>query len=114
MVNLLWHNPRCSKSRAAKELLDGKGVQYEIFEYLKEPISKDELLRVFGLLEISDIKDMLRKKEDEYKELNVDSKSENEIINIAISNPKLIERPIYVTPTKAAIGRPLENIEAIL
>ena len=110
----IWHNNRCSKSREAKSILEESGVEFEVFEYLKEPFSKEELLGVMAKLNIKDINDMLRKKEKEYKELDIVNKTQNEILDIVVQNPKLVERPIIIKDNKAVIARPMENLTNLL
>lgn len=110
----IWHNNRCSKSREAKTLLEDRGVEFEVFEYLKNEFSKEELLQVMAQLNIKDINEMLRKKEKEYKELDIGNKSQNEILDLVVQNPKLVERPIIIKGTKAVIARPMENLINLL
>ena len=111
----IFHNPRCSKSRETLALLTDKGIEPTIVEYLKNVPSKDELKAVISALEISP-RDLLRKKEAEYKTAGADdlSLSDEAIIDIMLANPKLIERPIVVTGNKARIGRPPESVLEIL
>ena len=110
----IWHNNRCSKSREAKAILEEKNLEFEVFEYLKDDFSKEELLRVMAQLNISDIKDMLRHKETEYKTLDIENKSQNAILDLLVLNPKLIERPIIIKDNKAVIARPMENLLKLL
>jgi len=110
----IWHNNRCSKSREAKAILEEANVEFEVFEYLKNEFSKEELLRLMVQLNIKDIKDMLRHKESEYKELDIANKSQNEILDLVVQNPKLIERPIIIKDNKAVIARPMENLINLL
>jgi len=110
----IWHNNRCSKSREAKAILEEANVEFEVFEYLKNDFSKEELLRLMVQLNIKDIKDMLRHKESEYKELDIANKSQNEILDLVVQNPKLIERPIIIKDNKAVIARPMENLINLL
>lgn len=110
----IWHNNRCSKSREAKALLEEKGVEFEVFEYLKNDFSKEELLKVMSQLNIKDINEMLRKKEKEYKDLDLANKSQNEILELVVQNPKLVERPIIIKENKACIARPMENLTNLL
>jgi len=110
----IWHNNRCSKSREAKTILEESNLEFEVFEYLKNDFSKEELLRVMAQLKISDVKDMLRHKEAEYKELNIANKSQNEILDLVVQNPKLVERPIIIKDNKAVIARPMENLINLL
>jgi len=111
---IIWHNDRCSKSREAKKILEDSNVPHGTFDYLKESFTKDDIQNIIKMLGISDIKDMLRKKEIEYKELNIDNISQDEIIDILLKNPKLIERPIIIKDGKAVIARPMENLNKLL
>ncbi len=112
----LYHNPRCSKSRATLEALKEKGCSPEIIEYLETPPTADELDNICTLLDIEPLA-LIRTKENRFKELGLtteDERPRSEWIELMIQNPILIERPILVTETQAAIGRPLENILAII
>ncbi|MDX2470555.1 MAG: arsenate reductase (glutaredoxin) [SAR324 cluster bacterium] len=111
----IWHNPKCSKSRQTLELLQSKGIEPVIFEYLKEPITPEILKEVWGLLG-KDYRAVMRTKEEAYKELNLGdpSKSDADLIQAAIQNPKIIERPVVICGKKAAIGRPPEAVLEIL
>jgi len=109
---VIWHNSRCSKSKEAKEILEKSNQEFEIFEYLKEPLNKESLKEIIKLLGIFDIRQMMRLKESEYKEFDIanESLSQDKIIDIVIKNPKLIERPIVIKNSKAVIGRPMDNV----
>lgn len=110
----IYHNPRCRKSRETLQLLNEKGYEPEIIEYLKVVPSKEELKNLLQLLGISAEK-LLRKGEKDYKEqLKGKDLSESQIIDKMIEFPKLIERPIVVNNKKAVIGRPPENVLEIL
>lgn len=111
---LIYHNPRCSKSRQALNLLEKSGKEFQIIKYLENPLTKDQLTEIITLLNIKPI-DLVRKNELIWKE-NYKGKqlSDSEIIEAMIQNPKLIERPIVINNDKAAIGRPLENITNII
>ena len=115
MANVtIWHNPRCSKSRNAAALLEEKGIEAEVVKYLDTPPSKEELKAVLKMLGIS-ARELMRTKEDLYKELNLkDETDEEKLIEAMVENPKLIERPIVIKDGKAAIGRPIENIIDLL
>jgi len=110
----IWHNNRCSKSREAKKILEESNVPHGTFEYLKEEFTKETILDIMKKLGISDIKDMLRKKEEEYKAFDIENKSQDEIIDIILKTPKLIERPIIIKDQKAVIARPMENLTDLL
>lgn len=111
----LYHNPRCSKSRDALTLLRDKGVEPEVVLYLETPPTAKSLKALLAKLGIS-ARDLLRKGEDAYKELNLaDEKlSEAALIKAMVENPKLIERPIAIKGDKAIVGRPPENVLTIL
>jgi arsenate reductase len=111
----MYHNPRCSKSRAALALLQQRGVEPEIVEYMKTPpdhAALATLLRQLGL----GPRDLLRKGEAEYRELNLSDPalSDAELIAAMVEHPKLIERPIVVAGGQARIGRPPERVLEIL
>ena len=106
----IYHNPRCSKSRQTLHLLQEKGVQLEIVEYLKDLPSKTELKEVLTKLGLQP-EQIIRKGETDFKE-NYKGKSltDDEWIDAMVKYPKLIERPIVVNGNKAALGRPPENV----
>jgi arsenate reductase len=115
MAVTIYHNPRCSKSRQTLELLEEKGIKPEIIEYLLSPPSADELKNILNILGIS-ARELMRKKEAAYQENGLDdgNLSEDELVDAIIKNPILIERPIVVSKGKAAIGRPPENVLAVI
>ncbi len=113
MKNIILHNPKCSKSRSALELLTAKGVDVEVVEYLKTPPSVDELKEICSLLNV-DPKQIIRTKEDLFKELGLSLDEDQDWFQVLAENPKLIERPIVCYNGKAAIGRPIENVLGIL
>ena len=110
----IYHNPRCSKSREGLAILEASKVNFETIQYLETPITKDELIHIIQLLNISPI-DLVRKNEAIWKE-NFKGKtlSDSDIIMAMVTNPKLIERPIVINNGKAVIGRPPELIKSIL
>lgn len=114
MIKIL-HNPRCSKSREALALLQQHALQVEVIEYLKTPLTADELTVSLGKLDIP-ARQLLRSKEDEYKQLGLDdmSLSEQQLIEAMAQQPKLIERPVIIKGNKAVIGRPASNILPLL
>ncbi|NVJ61356.1 MAG: arsenate reductase (glutaredoxin) [Gammaproteobacteria bacterium] len=111
----IYHNPRCSKSRQTLELLQSKGIEPKVVEYLKTPPSANALKNIIKLLGVSP-RDIMRKKEAEYKEAGLDNESltKDQQIKLMIENPKVIERPIVFSKSKAAVGRPPENILEII
>jgi len=111
---IIYHNPRCSKSRNALALLEEQGVEVEVIRYLETPPNRQELIEILDMLGLS-ARGLMRTKEDIYKELGIkDINDEDMLIGLMVANPKLIERPIVVKDGKAAIGRPIENIVEIL
>ncbi len=111
----IYHNPRCSKSRQTLELLNEAGVTVDIVEYLKTPPTEQALKSVLKALKLSP-QEVMRKKEAEYKEAGLDDKSlsEDQQIQLMVTHPKVIERPIVVKGSKAVIGRPPENVNQLL
>lgn len=115
MTIKIYHNPRCTKSRQTLELLKSKRVEPEIILYLENPLSFAEVENLLKMLKAKP-RDIMRTKETEYKEQNLsdDNLSDKNLINAIVKTPKLLERPIVVNSTKAAIGRPPENVLEIL
>jgi len=116
MSTKIYHNPRCSKSRQTLELLKNNGIEPEIIEYLKTPPSADELKAVLNALDMKP-RDLMRKKEAEYKDNNLgdNSLSDEALIAAMVNYPKLIERPIVINNDQQyALGRPPENVLEIL
>lgn len=115
MAVTIYHNPRCSKSRQTLSMIEEKNIKPTVIEYLKSPPSKAELKRILKLLKLTP-RDLLRKKEAEYKQQGLDdgSLTDDQIIDIMIAHPKLIERPIVIAGDKATLGRPPENVLEIL
>jgi len=110
----IWHNPRCSKSRNAVALLEEEGIEAEIVKYLETPPTKEEIVEVLEMLGIS-ARELMRTKETLYKELGLkDIHEEERLIDAMVEHPKLIERPVVIKDGKAAIGRPIENIIALI
>jgi len=110
----IYHNPRCSKSRQTLNLLQERGGNIEIIEYLKDNLSVIELEKIIEKLGINPI-DLVRRKEqiwiENYKNKDLSSK---EIVKVMVENPKIIERPIVVIGKNAIIGRPPENVLSLL
>ena len=112
---VIYHNPRCSKSRQTLELLRERGLQPEVVEYLKNPpdaATLDDILAHLGL----EPRALMRKGEAVYRELSLDDPGLDRAALIAamVANPTLIERPIVLANGKAAVGRPPEQVLAIL
>ena len=113
MSLVIYHNPRCSKSRATLALLQEQGQSPLIIEYLKEPLDSSTLLDLAGKLGVS-VTDMLRKTEAPYKDLNLASADEYALISAICTHPTRLQRPIVVKDARAVIGRPPENVLSIL
>ena len=96
MSVVIYHNPRCSKSRQTLALLEEKNIQLEIVKYLESPLSIPELKTLYSQLNLPDVRAMMRTKEDIYKELNLANVSDEQLFEAMSKNPKLIERPIVV------------------
>jgi len=111
----IYHNPRCSKSRQTLQILQDKGIQPTLVEYLETPPDAAELNRILELLGMEP-RNLMRKKESEYKDAGLDdpSLSRDELIAAMVTHPKLIERPIVLANGKAALGRPPEKVVEIL
>ncbi|OBS09939.1 arsenate reductase (glutaredoxin) [Acidihalobacter prosperus] len=112
---VIYHNPRCSKSRATLELLRARGLEPRIVEYLEQPPSQDELGRILDLLGMEP-RELMRRQEDEYAEAQLDDPglTRETLILAMIQRPRLIERPIVIADGRAAIGRPPESVLEIL
>ena len=115
MTAKIYHNPRCGKSRDTLKLLTERGIPVEIIEYLKNPPSAEELAVILEKLTLEP-RDLMRKKESIYKELNLGNTELDRATLIAamVNNPILIERPIVLFADKAALGRPPEAVLTIL
>lgn len=107
----IYHNPRCSKSRQALAILERMQVPINILLYLEAPPTAAVLAEILLKLDIS-ARELLRTGENAYKEKNLSDykKTERQIIDAMVSNPKLIERPIVINGSKAIIGRPPEKV----
>lgn len=114
-MTTLYHNPRCSKSREALQLLRDKGIEPDVVLYLETP---PDAATLKGLLKKLNLKprELMRQKEAEYKELGLDNAdlSNDQLVEAMVRCPRLIERPILVHGSKAIIGRPPEQVLEIL
>jgi arsenate reductase len=114
---VLWHNPGCSKSRQARELLVEAGVAFDEVRYLETPPTEAELRRVLGLLGMT-ARQLARSGEAPYRELGLGEADEDKTLAALASHPILIERPIVIVeatdpsegPPRAAVGRPPERV----
>ena len=112
---VLYHNPRCSKSRAALALLAERGVDPEVVRYLEDPPDEAALLRLLDQLGMRPL-ELMRRGEARYRELGLKAAdvSDGERIRAMAENPILIERPIFIAGGKAVIGRPPERVLELL
>lgn len=110
-----YHNPRCSKSREALALLEARGITLKVVPYLETPPTATALKKILKALGIS-ARELMRRQEDEYKELGLDNPAltETALIAAMVSHPRLIERPIAVTGDRAVVGRPPEKVLELL
>ena len=112
----LYHNPRCSKSRATNQILEQQGIEADVVEYLKDTPSPAELDTWCAKLGLEP-QQIIRSKEKRFKELGLslkDDRSREAWLKVLSENPVLIERPIFVKGDKAVIGRPPENVLELL
>ena len=107
----IYHNPRCSKSRAALELLQRHELDVTVIEYLKTPVDRTVLTGLLKMLDLTP-RELMRRGEAPFRDLNLGNAelTDDQLIDAILEHPILIERPIVVYDQQAAIGRPLENI----
>jgi len=108
---IIYHNPRCTKSRNACQLFDTKGIPFEVREYLKDPPTAEEIKSLLQKLNLT-AHQVIRTNEDIYK-LNFKGKelTNDQWIQVIVQNPILLERPIVVRGNMAVIARPIENLD---
>ena len=113
MTLTIYHNPRCSKSRETLALLAASGLTPRIIEYLKNPPNREELKHILQVLGFSAAQ-LVRKKEATDAGIDVATSTETELIAAMIRHPEIIERPIVVNGSRAALGRPPESVLSII
>jgi arsenate reductase len=110
---VIYHNPRCSTSRNTLNLLRDSGFDPTIIEYLKDPPSRDQLVRIINDAGI-DVRTAVRKRESLYSELNLADATDDQLLDAMVEHPILIERPFVVTPKGTRLARPLDTVREIL
>ncbi|ORB74523.1 arsenate reductase (glutaredoxin) [Mycobacterium scrofulaceum] len=110
---VIYHNPRCSTSRKTLDLLRDNGFEPTIVEYLKDPPSRDELVRMIRDAGI-DVPTAVRKRESLYGELGLADATDDQLLDAMAEHPILIERPFVATPKGTRLARPVEKVREIL
>lgn len=110
---VIYHNPRCSTSRKTLDLLRDNGFEPTIVEYLKDPPSRDELVRMIRDAGI-EVRTAVRKRESLYGELGLADATDDQLLDAMTEHPILIERPFVVTPKGTRLARPVEQVREIL
>lgn len=110
---VIYHNPRCSTSRKTLELLRDNGIEPKVVEYLKDPPSRAELVRMIADAGIT-VRDAVRKRESLYGELNLNQADDEKLLDAMVANPILIERPFVVTTKGTRLARPIDAVREIL
>jgi arsenate reductase (glutaredoxin) len=111
----VYHKPTCSKCRSTVKILKERGVEFEAINYYETPPTAPELKKPSGLLGVSP-RELVRKEEQVYRDLGLRNTeiSDDQLIELMVANPDLIQRPIVVRGNKAILGRPPENVEELL
>jgi arsenate reductase len=103
----IYHNPRCSKSRKALEILQGKSLEFDVIEYLKHPLNLEQLIKLRSSI---DLNDLVRTSEPVFKERGLSLNDEQQILNAMVQEPILMQRPIVLYKKKAIVARPPEKL----
>jgi arsenate reductase len=112
----IFHNPHCSKSRGAKDILEGAGVEFELVEYLKAPPTKADLERIVDMLE-DPPEALVRTGDAKFKDLGLEKSfytDKESVVALLVEHPELMERPVVVVGDRAVIGRPPERVNELL
>lgn len=110
---VIYHNPKCSTSRKTLELLQDKGFEPTIVQYLKTPPARDELVNMIRDAGI-DVRTAVRKREALYAELNLADATDDQLLDAMAEHPILIERPFVITPRGTRLARPIDAVREIL
>jgi len=111
--SVIYHNPKCSTSRKTLDLLRDNGIEPTVVEYLKNPPSRDELVRMIREAGI-DVRAAVRKRESLYEELGLADATDDQLLDAMAEHPILIERPFVVTPKGTRLARPIDAVREIL
>ena len=112
---VLYHNPSCSKSRGAKEILADRNVDFDIVEYLKAPLGEADLRRILELIDAEPAE--LVRRDGNFRELGLnagDYGTVDAVVSLLVEHPKLMQRPVVVRGERAVIARPSERVEELL
>lgn len=109
----IYHNPRCSTSRKALDRLREEGIEPSVVKYLDTVPSRDQLRTLISDAGLT-VREAVRTRENEYKELGLADASDDELLDAMVAHPKLIQRPFVVTEKGTRIARPLDNLDDIL
>lgn len=107
---MIYHNPRCSKSRETLLLLKENNIEPIIKYYLEQPLNQEELMHLMACLKVNTMRQIIRNKESLYHELTLNQATESQLIDAVIKHPILLERPIVIYRNNAKIGRPPEVV----
>ncbi len=110
---VIYHNPKCSTSRKTLDLLRDSGPEPTIVEYLKNPPSRGELVKMIRDAGIA-VRTAVRKRESLYDELNLADATDEQLLDAMVEHPILIERPFVVTPKGTRLARPIDAVREIL
>ena len=110
----VWFNPKCSKCRTVRDLLEDEGVACDLYEYLEEGPGRADIERVLGLLGTDDPRAMMRTGEPIYRELDLAAANRDQLLDAMAAHPILIERPIVIVGDRALVARPPEKLHELL
>ncbi len=110
----LYHNPKCSKSRAVKAILEERGVSFQVVHYLEDPLTEDDVWSLMQKLGTKDPRHMMRTAGREFGEIGCDELQGEDLVKAMVAHRILIERPILVRGDRAVIGRPPDKVEELL
>ncbi len=113
-IDKIYYNPNCSKCRQTKSILDEKNINAEVVEYLNTPISREDLAHIISLGVPA--KELVRTGEEAWSQtgLDIETASDDDLINAIIAHPILLQRPIVIANGKAVIARPPEKVLEVL